>query len=107
MGRYFEAPFGLIGIETFYSNNEPLAQELRFSVPFAEWSEFENSQLYQLLIEYTDNLQTRYRTAPHRGDEYVSGSEPTPRYSTQEAYPEPFWVRVRRVFHKGSKTRRL
>ena len=79
MGRYFETPFGLIGIETFYSNNEPLAQELRFSVPFAEWSEFENSQLYQLLIEYTDNLQTRYRTAPHRGDEYVSGSEPTPR----------------------------
>lgn len=101
MGRYFETPFGLIEIETFYSNNEPFAQELRFSVPFAEWSEFENSQLYQLLIEYTDNLQTRYRTVPRRGDEYVSGSEPTPRYSMQVAYPEPFWARVRKLFHKN------
>lgn len=98
MGSYFETPFGLIAIETFYSNNRPLAQELRFSVPFDEWSEFEGSQLYQLLMEYTDELQTRYKTDPHRMGECVPGNEPTPRYSMMGEYREPFWARVRRWF---------
>lgn len=98
MGRFFAPPFGLIEIETFYSDNEPYAQELRFSVPFAEWSEFEESPAYQHLMDYTDSLQTRYKTAPRRAEEYVSGNEPTPRYSIPVAYPEPFWTRVRRWF---------
>lgn len=47
-----------IEITPWYADNEIYAQEVRFSIPYCAWSEFENSTAFQELKEYLENQKT-------------------------------------------------
>ena len=98
MGRFFNPPFGDLEITPFYANNEMFAQELRFSVPAGEWSEFEKSPLFQAITEYVERVKTQYTQTEHRQPEYKEENEALLLHSMLQDYPEPFWVRVRKWF---------
>lgn len=100
MGRFFPPNPGLIEVETFYSDNEPCVQELRFSIPSEEWSEFEKSQLCLDLTEYVDKLGIRYMQTPRHDNEPAEENELTQLRSMMQDPPEPFLAQVRRLFHK-------
>ncbi len=100
MGRFFAPGFGYLEITPFYADNEIYCQEVRFSVPADQWSEFEMSQTYQQLVDYVHSLQNldihTEPTALGRTAE-SAGFAHNPNH---QAYREPFWVRVRKAFYR-------
>lgn len=91
VGRFFPPNPGLIEVETFYSNNKPCVQELRFSIPSEEWSEFEKSQLYLDLTAYVDKLGIQYMQTPRHDNEPAEEYGLTARCILNE-YPEQYEV---------------
>lgn len=46
-------------VATFYANNVPAERVLTISLEFRDWCEFERTSVYQQLMKYLDNLETR------------------------------------------------
>lgn len=100
MGRFFAPDFGEMEINTFYSDNVPYCQEVRFSVPYDQWSEFEKSHEFQNLKEYCDQLKSRYKNSQCPDYGHEQENELTQLHSMNMVRCESFWVRVRKLFQK-------
>mgnify|MGYP005758594175 CR=1 FL=1 len=61
MGRFFAPDFGELEITPFYSDNEIYCQEVRFSVPYDRWPEFERSPEFQRIKELAAELKAQYK----------------------------------------------
>ena len=61
MGQFFPPERGDMEITDFYADNQPYCREVRFSVPYDEWSEFEGSTFFQELSRYLEDLKKRTR----------------------------------------------
>lgn len=59
MGQFFPPERGDMEITEFYADNQPYCREVRFSVPYDEWSEFEKSTFFQELSQYLEDLKKR------------------------------------------------
>ena len=59
MGQFFPPERGDMEITEFYADNQPYCREVRFSVPYDEWSEFEGSTFFQELSRYLEDLKKR------------------------------------------------
>ena len=100
MERFFSVEIGTLEINSFYADNEMYCQEVRFSVPAGEWSEFERSPMYQQLMTDVQKLQTRYMQSPQTQDLRIEGNDKSLHHSTQLDRRESFWARVRRKYLK-------
>lgn len=98
MSVFFAENPGVISVVPWYADNETVLQEVRFSVPADEWTEFEASNLFRELEAYVESLKTRDKaTGSHTG---VCTPETGLMQQIQMShiYRESFWVRVRNKF---------
>lgn len=100
MGRFFAPDFGDLEITAFYSDNEIYCQEVRFSVPYAQWCEFEMSPEFQKIKEYCDRLKVQYKKFQYPEPERELEDEQILRRSIQSDCPESALARVRKWFRK-------
>ena len=100
MGRFFAPNFGELEITPFSADNEVYCQEVRFSVPYDQWSEFQKSQTFQGIVEYVDGLKTQYKISPHPEPEHEREDEQRLLRSMLPASRESFWALIRNRFQK-------
>lgn len=97
MGLFFSSDFGEVVVVPWCADNETYCREVRFSVPDEEWSEFENSQLFQDITQYQKDLLKRIqdkhteRCVRECKEESLESIE----IQNSQARRESFWVRVR------------
>ena len=96
MGQFFPPPYGLIEINTFYSDNEPYCREVKFAIPCEKWSEFESSPLCREITAYVEALQTLDTQCTNCEPGYTEETGAYGKSSSPEGYYESFWARVRR-----------
>lgn len=99
MSMYFASNLGKLDILTWYANNEIYLQEVRFSVPASEWSEFLKSDLFRQLEEYVDSLKIPDMHTDIHEQEYIEEIEELRQIRTYRVTHESFWVRVRKWIH--------
>lgn len=97
MGLWFNAEFGSVVVLPYYANNEICLQEVRFSVPYDEWNEFENSQLFRDLVQYEKDLERRIQDMRTERREQECRLENPALIETQTRQPshESFFARFR------------
>lgn len=100
MGRFFAPDFGELEITPFYSDNEVYCQEVRFSIPASEWSEFEKSPSFlelkqRIEASKTQDIRIQYREAAREQENDWS----LLRSMTLDSR-ESFWAAVRRWFRE-------
>ena len=97
LGIGFNTDFGGVSVLPWYANNEIYFLEVQFSVPGEEWSEFENSQMYQDLVQYQQDLRKRIedKRTVRREQERKVESPALPETLISLPLHESFWVRVR------------
>lgn len=100
MGRFFAPDFGELEITPFYSDNEPYCQEVRFSIPYEHWPQFEKTPEFRMIKEYCAALKARYKTSQCHEPEHEPETERTKPRSTPSDRRESFWVRVRGWFQR-------
>lgn len=107
MSKYFSPMPGGLEITSWYANNETVLQEISFSVPYDEWTEFEESQLYQDIKAYVDSIGQRIpdrHTGIHEL-QYIEETEASTENSNQEDCALSFSALVRKLFHYKKRTR--
>ncbi len=100
MGRFFAPKFGELEITPFYSDNAIYCQEIRFSVPYDQWSEFQRSQTFRGIAEYVDGLQTQYKISAHPAPEHEQEDEQKLLRSMIPDSRESFLALIRNRFQK-------
>ena len=96
MSKYFAENPGTLEVVPWYADNEICLQEVRFSVPADEWSEFQESDLFQELVEYVHSLETPDTHTCIHEPEYTQENAEIPQNSFCQEFHESFWARVRR-----------
>lgn len=98
---YFAPNPGKLEITPSYADNELYLQELKFSVPASEWSEFQKSQLFRSIVEYVNCTcpQTPDMHTENCEPEYILEIEDLNGSSSQKENFLSFWALIRKLFH--------
>lgn len=114
MGRVFPEEFGVLsavpwtyyqpGIHTdpWYADSEIYCLSVSFSVPYDEWNEFQNSQLYRDINQYVKDCEKRTRDKIEQQNEQICTEEieALPENQTFPVLRESVWARIGRIFRK-------
>ena len=114
MGRVFPEEFGVLsavpwtyyqpGIHTepWYADSEIYCLSVSFSVPYDEWNEFQNSQLYRDINQYVTECEKKIRDKPEQQNEqiYIEETAALPGNQTVPVLRESVWARVGSLFRK-------
>lgn len=98
MGRFFAPNFGELEVTPFSADNEIYCQEIRFSVPYDQWNEFQKSQTFLGIVEYVDGLKAQYKISPHPEPEREQENEQRLLRSMLLDSRESFWALIRNRF---------
>ena len=98
---YFSTNPGKLEITPSYADNELYLQELKFSVPASEWSEFQKSQLYRSLVEYVNGVcpQIQDMRTENCAPEYILEIEDLNGSSSRKASFLSLLALIRKLFH--------
>lgn len=100
MSIFFAENPGVISVVPWYADNETVLQEVRFSVPADEWTEFEASDLFQALENYVESLKTRDKAVGNHTVVHTPETELMQQIQMSHTCLESFWARVRNKFHR-------
>lgn len=98
MSDYGGELVGEIEITDLYEDNEIFLREVRFSIPFEKWSEFEKLQGYREIAAFVEGLRTQYNTAQPPELRWPEETEENSERKAEDAECVSVWDRVRKVF---------
>lgn len=97
---FFPPNPGELETNVYYSDNEPYCQDIRFSVPYEQWSEFENSQLFRDITTYVESVRIPDKECTNHVQECTQETEALMQSSSLQDCRVSFWARARNAFRR-------
>lgn len=102
MGIVFAPNPGELEITPWYADNEIFLQELKFSVPASEWSEFQSSQLFSEIKAFVSGIEKQIPNT-HIGNHVPVRREGNVELIENSSQPDrslSFLALIRKLFHR-------